>query len=127
MPDVVRTADGEPVDRARPNAVNPADRSSIRTSSSTFPAADASASAYAIGAERDPGDTTTYSTPPSIKPPTAIRAASSDVMGMVEECVSGAGSSREVTKPVCHPRTLSHSPALLYHLQSLSRQFGDQK
>ena len=45
VPDVVRTAAGEPVDRARPRAVKPADRSSIRTSSSTRPAADASARA----------------------------------------------------------------------------------
>ena len=59
--------------------MKPAERSSIRTSSSTLPAAEASASAYAMGADRDPGDTTTYRTPPSSSAATAMRAAAIDV------------------------------------------------
>ncbi len=48
-----------------------------------------------MGAERDPGETTTYWTPPSIRASTAVRAAASDVRR--------SGEVSEVTEPVCHP------------------------
>ena len=89
VPEVVRTAAGAPVDSAKPRAVKPAERSSIRTRSRTFPAASASASAYAMGAEREPGETTTCRTPPSSSALTAIRAAARELR---EPC--------EVTAPV---------------------------
>ena len=55
-----------------------------------------------MGAEREPGETTTYWTPPSIRASTAIRAA--------------AREFREVTEPVCHPADdgmSRHSPTLV--------------
>lgn len=82
-----------------------------------------------MGADRDPGETTTCCTPPSTNTPTAIRAAANAlspppapgvapeavsgvvsglapgvVSGLAPGVVSGEGSFSEVTKPVCHPR-----------------------
>jgi hypothetical protein len=79
--------------------VNPADRSSIRTSNSTLPSADASARAYAMGAERDPGETTTCCTPPSTNTPTAIRAAAS-ALSWVPAPESASGVLTEETPGV---------------------------
>jgi hypothetical protein len=47
-----------------------------------------------MGAEREPGETTTYWIPPSVRASTASLAA--------------AREFREVTGPVCHPSTLWH-------------------
>ena len=64
MPDVVTTAPGVSAPSPAPSAVNAATRSSCRTCSATRPAAQR-ASAYASGALREPGHSTTCATPPS--------------------------------------------------------------
>ena len=61
-PDVVTTAATCPAS-PEPRATKPATRSSVSTWSSTTPAASASASAYASGADRDPGHSTKRRTP----------------------------------------------------------------
>jgi hypothetical protein len=88
-----------------------------------------------MGAEREPGETTTCCTPPSTKTPTAILAAAialskgaaseaSEAEGAAWDA-SGAGSFNEVTKPVCHPDALSLSAGkneTLSHLPSREGQ-----
>src|SRR6478609_3572707 len=67
-----------------------------------------------MGADREPGDTTTCRTPPSSRTSTAIRAAArarssaSGASGLPSPGVSGVGSFNEVTNPVCHPSTPHH-------------------
>src|SRR6478735_10315386 len=82
-----------------------------------------------MGADREPGATTTYRTPPSSSDATAIRAQATDVSagsGLAEVlepadcwagcevpagpavapmvCAEGSVGSCEVTEPVCHQR-----------------------
>src|SRR6478735_3177625 len=74
-----------------------------------------------MGADREPGDTTTCRTPPSSRTSTAIRAAARALnpgvaspgslyagAGSSVGAASGAGSFGKVTQPVCHPATPHH-------------------
>src|SRR6478752_8523004 len=63
-----------------------------------------------MGADREPGATTTYRTPPSSSDATATRADATDVSagsgagwsGVPITEAAGSAGSWEVTEPVCH-------------------------
>src|SRR5919205_2810826 len=94
-----------------------------------------------MGADREPGATTTYRTPPSSSVLTAIRAEATDASagagpasdvpaeGASEtEAVGSAGVEAvgsvgsEVTEPVCHQPTLPQIPSLIHQRVLTSRR-----